>query len=69
MKTTYYVWRRSDGYVNASATHRENFQPSNGKDKFEVLLITEDWAEALECIKANRDERHDAVVASWSRGV
>lgn len=57
---TYYVWRRSDGYVSCTAR-----PPSNGRDTFDVLLTTEDWPEAHARIEAERDEAHHALVASW----
>jgi len=58
---TYYVWRRSDGYVGSTT-----YSPRNGRDTFEILLITTDWPQARQCIEDNRDERHQAAVASWA---
>ncbi len=60
--TTYYVWRRDDGYVGATA-----YNPIQ-KDAFEILLTTTLWSEARDAIVANRDERHFSLVASWRAG-
>lgn len=67
--TTYHVWRRSDGYVAASATHRDNFTVGNGRDTFETLLVTQEWSLAFARIGAERDDRHWAAVASWTNGL
>ena len=48
--STYHVWRRSDGYVNATTYPAEN-TPSFS---FEELLVTEDWGEALDLILSER---------------
>lgn len=56
--TTYYVFRRNDGYVDAVA------YPGASGD-LTILLVTEDWDEAKARIVAERDDRHFAVVATW----
>lgn len=61
---TYYVWRRSDGYVSVTAR-----QPANGRDTFDVLLVTDDWPTARQRTEDERDARHRAVVASWNAPV
>lgn len=44
--TTYYVWRRNDGYVNATC-----YRPIEGPGHtFEILLVTTNWPEAREAI-------------------
>lgn len=55
---TYYVWRRSDGYVGCTVG------PPQGRDTFDVLLITDDWPSARDHIEANRDEAHRAALES-----
>lgn len=51
--TRYFVWRRDDGYISATA-----YNPANlgvrGKDTFEILLVTENWPEARDMITAER---------------
>ncbi len=48
--TTYWVWRRSDGYVSATAS-----RPHAGRtDSFDILLETTDWPVARTRILAER---------------
>ncbi len=49
-RTTYYVWRRSDGYVNASAYKPLNYLTST----FEILLETTEWSLAYDRIIEER---------------
>lgn len=60
--TTYFVWRRSDGYVSCTAYKPRDNVP---KDSFELLCRTQDWGEAAIALETNRDARHKALVASW----
>lgn len=60
--TTYFVWRRSDGYVACTAYMPRDNPP---KDSFELLCETQDWGEAAIVIATNRDARHKVLVASW----
>jgi len=58
--TTYYVWRRGDGYVSSTC-----YSPT-GSD-FDILLVTDGWDEAKAAIVAARDDRHFATVAGWTQ--
>jgi len=54
----YYVFRRRDGYVGCI-----RYQPRLGET--EVLFKTDTWADALDRLLAERDEKHYALVRSW----
>jgi hypothetical protein len=56
MDTIYYVWRRSDGYVNSSANSMPaGFTGANGtRTTFEELGRFEVWKDAYDCIVKNR---------------
>lgn len=47
-----YVWKRDDGYVDASTYHPRTYS----SDTFDILLKTEDWEQARELIRAKRLE-------------
>lgn len=49
MDTTYYVWKRTDGYVAATT------YPPIPASEFEVLLISAEWAECKQVIIDNRE--------------
>jgi hypothetical protein len=53
---TYYVWRRSDGYVNATTYMPDDYTAMNGKRwTYELLLKTNEWfPEAYEMIERER---------------
>lgn len=53
--TTYYVWRRSDGYIGATAYDPSKWQWPN--DAFEVLLVTQDWPTARQRIVDERRQQ------------
>jgi hypothetical protein len=60
----YYVWRRSDGWVNAS----NGMMPRNeGTTTFEKLLATTDWPTAKARIEEEheRDMEQEQIAASW----
>lgn len=50
--TTYYVWRRNDGFVNSSANLMPNgFTGANGSvTTFEQLGHFDNWGDAYDCI-------------------
>lgn len=52
----FYVWRRNDGYVDATAGRMpSDHVGANGKTAtFEKLGEFEEWIDALECIQTNR---------------
>jgi hypothetical protein len=50
-ETTFYVWRRSDGYVDTNAGSMPRSYPGSS---FEKLLETKDWAEARSRIESER---------------
>ncbi len=52
---TYHVWRRSDGYVNATCTSAGNpFTSYGSRDTFTILLSTASWVEARKVIVVER---------------
>lgn len=53
----YYVWRRNDGYINATTYHPIDYVTTDEKNevKFVILLITEDWSEAYKKILIERE--------------
>ena len=63
--TTYYVWRRSDGYVDATTyPPGRAYTDSNGfLWSYDVLLTTTDWPEAR-----SRIERERAAVPADKEG-
>lgn len=49
---TYYVWRRNDGYVSASANRMPNgWKHAGGEVTFTQLLVTPHWTEAWDRIE------------------
>lgn len=56
IKKKYYVWRRDDGYIDASHGHMPGtIVGANGKTAtFEKLGEFEEWIDALVCIQTNR---------------
>lgn len=48
----YYVWRRSDGYVNSTTYNPSRMSYPN--HTFEILLETQDWPEAYYLIESER---------------
>lgn len=62
----YFVWRRSDGYVNGSAgSMPKDYQHS----QFEKLLETTDWyGEAAPLIEAERAKPdYPNIEATWNK--
>lgn len=55
MATTYYVWRRNDGYVSATCYDPNVFNHCPG-DTFEILLSTPIWSDAHDRIENERGE-------------
>jgi hypothetical protein len=49
-KAPFYVWRRSDGYVSSTRYPPLDYPGQS----FEMLLVTTNWPEAREKIKAER---------------
>jgi len=56
MATIYYVWRRHDGYIHASANNMPaGFTGGDGNiNTFEELGRFEVWEDAYHCIVKNR---------------
>ena len=57
MKEKFIVWRRDDGYINATCNY---FPYGCG---FEILLETEDWEEAKALIIKQRELDHKKVLS------
>lgn len=55
MNTTYYVWRRSDGYVAASTYTPIDYVSASGTEwSYELLTETDDWPTARDLIERER---------------